>query len=469
MKNFIVLLSGFVLSLTIGCTEETINQIVENDFPDQLTPYESFFDLATAVQRRSTLMNELPSNSIAVLTTKDIYLRNGDVDYDFHPSSIFYYLTGFEEPNSAAIITKSSAGVIEFIMFVEAERQGGMLIWLGPVIGPDGAEEYYGADQGYTIFEFAAVLQAYLESGLYQNVYSNIDENESIAEDLENAGISTSTFFPIDETVNYMRMIKSSNEINAIRRAVNVSVQAFQQTLLMIEPGMYEYEVAAILEMVQGINGCRFTAFPTIVASGPNINTIHYPAGQRQMQSGDLVMIDHGAEYDYYAADITRTLPVNGTFTRQQKDVYEIVLATHKAVIESIAPGVNYDDLYWMNVEMMIDGLITKGIISGDRTQIISSYQYRQYIPAALGHSIGLDVHDPFLRDQAGNKILRENMVMAFEPHIYLYSGDTTVDPAYWNISARIEDDVLVTSNGYEILSVQLPYEISELEALMNQ
>jgi Xaa-Pro aminopeptidase len=262
-------------------------------------------------------------------------------------------------------------------------------------------------------------------------------------------------------------MVKSTIEISLIQKAVDVSVQAFFEGIQTITPEMYEYEVDALFDYIVRLNGCPRTAFPTIVASGPNINVLHYQANQRKMQDGDLVMIDFGAEYGYYASDITRTMPVNGKFTSQQATIYQIVLDVHRAVLNTAAPGVSYDDLYNLNREMIIDRLLEKDIISGNKSKIISSHTYRQYIPAGLGHCVGLDVHDPFQKEENGDKILRENMVLAFEPHIYLYEDDQTVNPDYWNVCARIEDDVLITASGCEILSKDLPVEIVNIENLM--
>ncbi|OGU61026.1 MAG: hypothetical protein A2V66_09830, partial [Ignavibacteria bacterium RBG_13_36_8] len=390
------------------------------------------------------------------------------VDYDFRPSSTFYYLTGFEEPNAAAVIRNTVYGGngVEFIMFVE-EREGTLVNWLGPVYGPDGAVEYFGADSAYTFDRLGTTVTSYINSGVYGNIYSNLNENNTVAVIINDSGTDTGQFLSVTGLVDQLRVIKSSVEIALIRNATNVSVQAFTEAINRIEPGMYEYEVDAIMNLILRLNGCPRNAFPTIVASGPNITTLHYPAGTRQMLDGDLVMIDYGAEYGYYTSDLTRTLPVNGSFSTEQRAVYEIVLETHKAIIDLIAPGVSYYYLYNLNIEMMIDGLLEKGIITGNRSEIISSRRYYQYIPAGLAHPVGLDVHDPFPAEANRDKILKENMVMAFEPHIYLYQGDQSVNSAYWTISARIEDTILITANGYEILSSSLPIEIADIEALM--
>lgn len=464
IKTFVIYL---LIMLIVGCTKEIIGPS-EIKFPGKLYPYETYYDSLTFKQRRDDLMHQLPNNALVIITTNDIYLRNGDVDYEFRPASNFFYLTGFDEPNAVAIIRNDRADFnsSELIMFVE-KREGTLVRWLGPVYGPEGAMEYFGADSAYEFEEFGPRVSSYLQTGEYGSIYSNLEINQSVADSFYESVADTFPINNLDQIVDAMRMVKSPIEISLIQKAVDVSVQAFYEGIQTITPGMYEYEVDALFDYIVRLNGCPRIAFPTIVASGPNINVLHYQANQRKMQDGDLVMIDFGAEYGYYASDITRTIPVNGKFTSQQATIYQIVLDVHRAVLNAAAPGVSYYDLYLLNRDMILDKLLEKGIVSGNISDIISSYTYRQYIPAGLGHCVGLDVHDPFQIEKNGDKILRENMVLAFEPHIYLSEDDQTVNPDYWNVCARIEDDVLITASGYEILSQDLPVEIANIENLM--
>jgi Xaa-Pro aminopeptidase len=223
-----------------------------------------------------------------------------------------------------------------------------------------------------------------------------------------------------------------------------------------------------VFDYILGVNGCPWTAFPTIVASGPNSEILHYTRNSRQMQDGDLVMIDFGAEYGYYAADVTRTVPVNGKFSPGQAVIYDIVKSARDLVIASAKPGVAFSTLSSLNVDKLIDGLLQQGVINGTRSTIVSSGQYRQYIPAGPGHLVGLDVHDPWPSDAAGRP-LRENMVLAIEPHLYLGASDATVAPAYRGICVRIEDDLLITSTGNEIMSASLAASRAEIENLMKR
>lgn len=458
---------GFMIVFIIGCTEE-IMVPAENELPEKLYPYETVYDATTFQDRRDELVNTVPDDALIVVATNDLYLRSGEEDENFRPAPNFYYLTGFDEPNAVAVLRKSpsDANASEMIMFVEY-REGGEILWLGPVYGPEGAVEYFGADSAYEIERFGPLVASYLASGAYGSFYSNLDMNPTVADSFYSHVISPPELSGIDDIVEDMRVIKSALEINTIQKAVDVSVQAFTESMMTIKPGIYEYEVEAIFDLVTRLNGCPRTAFPTAVASGPNINTLHYGANDRLMEDGDLVMIDFGAEYGYYASDITRTFPANGTFSSEQATVYQIVLDAYLAVIDMAAPGVNYNDLSFLSLDTIIDGLLREGIISGDKSEIFSSYQYRRYIPAGLAHGVGLYVHDPNPGGAYYGWTLEENMVLALEPHVYLIEGDQTVHEDYWGVSARIEDEILITADGCEVLSVDLPVEIDEIEALM--
>lgn len=467
MKINLIITFSIFLSFT-ACTEEIAGP-TEYLFPEKLYPYEDNYSAEEFSARRDRLLEQLPDSSMVIITTNDIYVRNSSIEYQFRPSSLFYYLTGFDEPSAFAILRKSgeSTSDTDFILFVE-ERTSSEVQWQGEVAGVSGAMEYFHADTAYDSEEFWHYVSSNdeIRSGL--TIFNNFEENEQVA---DRFATTIGTQIPMESVkplVDDLRLIKSSLEIDLIQRSIDVTIQSFEEMLNSIEANKYEYEMQAIMDYVARANGCPRTAYPAIIASGPNINVLHYSTNERKMLDGELVMIDYGAEYGYYACDLTRTLPVNGKFTIEQRTVYEIVLEAHKAVIEMAAPGVNYYYLYVLEVEMIIDGLLANDIITGTREEILSSGRYRQYIVGGLGHCIGLDVHDPFPKTGQYEKLLQENMVLAFEPHIYLYEGDVSVDPDYWNVSARIEDDVLITGSGSQVLSKDLPNEISELEAMFD-
>jgi Xaa-Pro aminopeptidase len=464
-----VLIFAALLVLLAACSDD-ISSPVGHEFPTKLYPYEVTYDAATYRQRRDNLVQRIPSGSLILLTTNSVYLRNGDVNYDFRPSSVFYYLTGFDEPNAVAVIreTGGAPSSSQLVMFVE-QRSGSSVQWLGSVYGPEGAVTYFGADSAYGSSMVGGWLKQLLASGTVGDVYANLDDNDETRAVFTQAGGDTHSVHNVDSYVDEMRIIKDDLEMRLLQRAVDVSVQAFAEGIRSIAPLKYEYEVESVFDLVLRMNGCPRTAFTTIVASGPNSTTIHYTANKRQMVSGDLVMIDFGAEYGYYAGDVTRTVPVNGTFTSEQAAVYDIVSTSLDAVLAGAKPGVSFEYLSGLNVDILIEGLLQKGVITGTKSAIISSNQYRLYIPASLGHSIGLDVHDPWSKGNYNERILRENMVLAIEPHLYLGAGDLTVSPAYRGVCARIEEDIRITSTGCEILSASLPRKRAEIEAMTNK
>jgi len=464
-----LLASILPLILLTGCIERAVAPS-DRVFPSKLYPYEVTYDAAEFKQRRDVLMQKIPAGRVVIVTTNDVYLRNGDVDYEFRPASVFYYLTGFEEPNAVAVLRKhrSAPGTCEMIMFVES-REGSAVQWLGPVFGPEGAVQYFGADSAYEIGSFASFLHTFLASGTVQGVYGNFDANDDVESIFSDASGGSISLHNLDSLVDEMRPVKGPLEIGLIRRAVEVSTHAFAEGIRATRPSVYEYEIQATLEFVLRLNGCPRTSFPTIVASGPNITTIHYQSNSAMLSDGGLVMIDFGGEYGYYAADLTRTLPVNGRFSAAQATIYDIVKSSHDAVIAAAAPGVDFSTLTSLNIDLLIDGLLQKHVITGTKFNIISSGQYRLYIPAGLGHQIGLDVHDPWPADAGKGRILQENMVLAIEPHIYLNAGDQTVATEYRGVCARVEDDILITSGGCEVLSAALPGTRAGLEAMMNR
>jgi Xaa-Pro aminopeptidase len=452
--------------LLIGCGEDATGPGA-GGYPARLYPYQVFYDSAVFKQRRDSLVQLLPAGAIVFVSTNDVYLRNGDLDYEFRPSSAFYYLTGFEEPNAVAVIRRKPAPRTgsELVMFVE-ERTGTLVQWLGPVHGPQGVVEHFGADSGYGVGTWQTRLSAYVGSGTVQSVYANLAENGSVMESFDSLGLGTGAAADVRPFVERMRGVKSAPEIESVRRAVAVTVQAFDEAIRAAKPEMYEHEVQAILEFVARLNGAPRLAFPTIVASGPNLVTLHYFANSRKMLSGDLAMVDFGVEYGYYTADVTRTIPIGGAFGTDQATIYDIVKAARDTVIASSRPGVTYAALSALSRDVIVAGLVRAGVVTGSASTIISSGQYRLYIPAALGHPVGLDTHDPWPQD-AANRALVPGMLIAYEPHVYLSPGDSTVAARYRGLAARIEDVVLITSAGHEVLSGALPATRAGIEALM--
>ena len=435
--------------------------------PATLYPYQVFYDSAVFRQRRDSLMQLLPADAMAFVTTNDLYPRNGDESYEFRPSSTFFYLTGFEEPNAVAVIRRRPAprSGSELIMFVE-ERSATLVRWLGPVYGPQGVVEHFGADSGYGVGTWQAWLSVYVGSGAAQSVHANLAENEAVMRSFDSLALSTGAALDVRHVVDRMRGAKSAIEIEPTRRAVDVAVEAFDHAIRAAQPGMYEHEVQAILEYAARLNGAPRLAFPTIVASGPNALTLHYVANGRQMERGDLAIIDFGVEYGYYTSDVTRTIPIGGVFSADRATLYDIVKAALDTVIASSRPGVTYTQLATLNRDVIVAGLVRAGVISGPASSVVSSGQYRLYMPAGLGHPAGLDNHDTWPQD-AANRALVEGTVIAYEPHVYLSADDQTVAPRFRGLAARIEDVVLVTRTGHEVLSRALPTARADIERMM--
>ena len=270
MKNFWFILVLLFYFLLAACTEKTNTVVQESDGPEKLYAYEITYDAPIFKQRRDQLISQIEEDAMVVVTTNSTYLRNGDVDYEFRPASNFYYLTGFDEPNAVALIKRNSSGQTdsELIMFVET-REGNEITWLGPVTGLEETMQYFGADTAYENEAFGPLVEQYIQNNNIQKIYHNLEQNEDFSEAFETYIHGSYEMFILDEIVDGMRMIKSPLEYDAIQSAVDVSVQAFEEAMKTIEPGMYEYEAEAVFDYIIALNGCPRTAFPTIVASGP--------------------------------------------------------------------------------------------------------------------------------------------------------------------------------------------------------
>ncbi len=460
MKRYYYLLAGLLLLFT-GCKEE-VNNPTDSGTPGIENQYDLYFDKDVCVQRRKDLLANLPGDALVIITTAQITQVYGGATSLFRPAPTFYYLTGFYEPNAVAVIRKKRTDLtkVELIMFVEKKDNT-------QKFGPEGAVNSFGADSAYEFDKFGPMMKKYLSQGYFQSIYANFADNQSVYTTLTYTVASIPPVNVISGYANRLRLIKSANEITAIRRSTAITTGAFNQSFSLVRPGKYEYDVANLFQNIRVSSKSTGDAFLPIIASGPNINIIHYFDNTRQMQSGELVMMDYGTEHGFYAADITCTLPVNGKYSEKQKVVYEIVRSVHEAIIAAARPGVTFKQLDNKFYQLTIDGLLEKGIITGNRDQIISSGRFRQYIPALLGHPVGLDVHDPSPADASGSVTLAKNMVYAFEPHIYLSYGDQTVKSEYWEVSVRIEDMILITNTGCEVLSANLPYKFAEIENLM--
>ena len=426
-------------------------------------------------KRRAQVMRHIGKDAIAILPAAPHALRNRDSEYPYRPDSDFYYLTGFAEPDAVAVLVpgrKQGA----YILFCR-ERDPKMEIWNGARAGQEGACTIYGADESYAISEMDKVLPSLLENR--RTVFYDMGRQPGFDQQLlcgiqrvrgkSRSGVrAPAVFSSLSEPVHEMRLFKSSAEVAAMRRAAVVSAAAHRRAMQVCKPGMMEYQIEAELlhEFVR--EGCRFPAYNSIVGGGANACTLHYNDNNARLNDGDLLLIDAGAEFNYYAADITRTFPVNGRFSPEQKALYELVLAAQYAAIDKIRPGNHWNEPHQAAVRVLTAGLVKLGLLSGKPAQLIKDESYRQFYMHRTGHWLGMDVHDvgEYKMDNDW-RALEPGMVLTVEPGLYIPEGSENVPKKWWNIGIRIEDDVLVTKNGNDVLTRNAPKTVAEIEALM--
>ncbi len=425
--------------------------------------------------RRKNLMQMMGDSAVAILPAAPMRMRNRDVEYAYRPDSDFYYMTGFDEPEAVAVLIPGREHG-EYILFCR-ERNPETETWTGPMAGQEGAVEIYGADDSFPIDDIDDILPGMLENK--QRVYYTMGTHPDFDQRLigwvnrlrkqSRAGIHTpGEFVSLDHILHDMRLIKSAQEIKSMRKAGQISAQAHCDAMQFTCPGLYEYQVEATVLHRFMQEGARFPAYASIVGGGANGCVLHYTTNRDRLRDGDLLLIDAGAEYDYYAADITRTFPVNGKFSKAQKDVYEIVLAAQHAAIDRVKPGNHWNEPHEAAVEVITEGLIDLGIIKGSKKKAIENEDYKTFYMHRTGHWLGMDVHDvgDYKVDDEW-RVFEPGMTLTVEPGIYISAQADGVAKKWHNIGIRIEDDVLVTKTGNEVLTDGVPKQVDEIEALM--
>jgi Xaa-Pro aminopeptidase len=425
-------------------------------------------------KRRQRLIEIMGPDSIAVLPNAKVSTRNRDVDYLFRSDSNFHYLTGFDEPESVLVIVPGRPHG-EYILFCR-ERDLEKEIWDGYRAGQEGAIEKYGADDSYPYSDLNDILPGLLENK--QKVYYTMGNVPSFdhrliewLNHLRNASRqgkhSPYEMIELDHILNELRLYKSSAEIKAMRYAAEVSAKAHVRAMEFTSVGKWEYEVEAEIIHEFMKSNCRSPAYPSIVGGGENGCILHYIENDHKLKNNDLLLIDAGAEYDYYAADITRTFPVNGKFTPAQKALYTIVLDAQKAAIAEVKPGNHWNQPHEAAVRVITEGLLGLGLLQGELEQLILDESYREFYMHRTGHWLGMDVHDVGDYKVGGQwRLLEPGMVLTVEPGIYIRDPEH-IHKKWHFIGIRIEDDVLVTKTGHEVLTHGVPKEIDEIEALM--
>jgi len=425
--------------------------------------------------RRTKLCQRLPEGSVALLAGARLQIRNGDAHYRFRQASDFYYLTGFEEPDAILILFAGATG--ESILF-NNPRDPAIELWTGKRLGQEGACRDLGMQAAYPVEEFQDRLPDLLanKSGVYYALEQENPLQEPIFEALQSLkkrirqGIKApDTLSAIEPLLSEMRLIKSKAEIAVIRRAAEISVIAHRKAMRACPKLQHEYELEAELAYEFMRLGCRGLAYDTIVGAGAHACILHYTNNDGPFKPGEMVLVDAGGEYQNYASDITRTYPVNGRFSKPGRTIYELVLKAQKAGIACIKPGALWSSIQGTMVNVLTSGLCELGILSGKLEDLITAEAYKPFYKHNSGHWLGLDVHDVG-RYKLDNewRPLEPGMVLTVEPGLYISEGMTGVDPKWWNIGVRIEDDILVTETGHENLTKDLPVEVAEIEALMH-
>ena len=426
-------------------------------------------------RRRKRLMDMIGSDSIAILPTASVYIRNRDVEFPFRPDSDFYYLTAYPEPDAVAVLIPDRAEG-EYILFCR-ESDEEMETWHGRRAGLEGALEIYGVDDAFPIEDMDDILPGLIEG--HERIFYNMgsDQNfdqrvlgwvKQIRGKARTGVVAPDEFISLNHFLHDMRLYKSRHEIKLMRQAAKISASAHKRAMQNCNPGMHEYQIEAELihEFIQ--NGARAAAYPSIVGSGANGCILHYTENQDEIIDGDLLLIDAGAEYQGYASDVTRTFPASGKFSTAQRKVYDLVLAAQLAAIEQVKPGNHWNDPHDAAVRVLTEGMVELGILKGDPKVLIKDQDYTKYYMHRTGHWIGMDVHDVGDYKVDGEwRMLEPGMVMTVEPGLYLTAGMRGLPKKWWNIGIRIEDDVLVTKDGYEILSKDAPKTSDEIEELM--
>jgi len=426
-------------------------------------------------KRRKHLMELMGEDSVAILPAAPVRMRNRDAEFHYRQDSDFYYLTGFPEPEAVAVLVPGR-GHGEYILFCR-ENDPEMEIWNGPRAGQEGAVENYMADDSFPIDDIDDILPGLLENK--ERVFYTMGASPDFDQRLigwvnrlrkqSRAGIHTpGEFVSLEHHLHDMRLYKSSHEIRAMRKAASISAKAHVRAMQVCKPGMKEYQIEAELLHIFMKQGARFPAYPSIVGGGVNGCILHYVENQDVLNEGDLLLIDAGAEFDYYASDISRTFPVNGKYSKAQRALYEIVLDAQLAAIEQAKPGNHWNDPHEAAVKVITQGLKDVGILKGSLKKLLADEAYKPFYMHRTGHWLGMDVHDVGdYKVDTEWRVLEPGMTFTVEPGLYISQRHTEVATKWQNIGIRIEDDVLITKEGCEVLTDGVPKDPDEIEALM--
>lgn len=427
-------------------------------------------------RRRDAFMQAIETG-VALIPSAPVAHRTADQDYDYRQDSDFYYLTGFNEPSSFLLLAPAHPEhqVILFVQPRDKEKE----IWNGRRSGTEGALRDYGVDAAYLISEIDEIVPRYLDNQdtLYFRLGCAAEWDERVIgwmkayrSKTRNGIKGPTTISDPAEILHEMRLIKSEDEIKLMRRSAEIAAEAHCEAMKATRPGIFEYELQAILDYTFRRRGAAGPSYSSIVGGGVNACILHYVENNAPLQDGDMVLIDAGADLGYYASDITRTFPVSGRFNPAQKALYEVVLEAQTEAIALVRPGICFQDLHHKTVEVLTKGLVRLGFLKGEVDALIAAEAYKPFFMHKTSHWLGLDVHDVGRYKVDGEwRRLEPGMVLTIEPGLYVTAESEGVPREYWNIGIRIEDDVLVTAEGHEVLTAGVPKDVAAIEALMQR
>jgi len=414
-------------------------------------------------------------NSIAIVPSARERLRSRDTEYHFRQDSDFHYLCGFDEPDAVLVLLPGRRHG-QFVIFCR-DRDPAQELWHGPRAGTEGVRDRHGADDAFPIDDIDDILPGLIEGRdrLYYSMGRSTDFDRQIMGWVNRIRSKEATgaappgeFTDLDHMLHDMRLVKSAAELRLLRRAGEISSRAHCRAMRHCRPGLYEYQLEAELLYEFARRGARHAAYPSIVGGGVNACTLHYVSNESRLREGDLVLVDAGCELEYYASDVTRTYPVSGRFSQEQRQLYDLVLEAQRAAIDVIAPGNHWNQPHDAAVRVITEGLVRLGLLRGNVGNLIKRQAYRPFFMHRVGHWLGLDVHDVGdyrVGDQW--RVLEPGMVMTVEPGIYVAPDNRKVAKKWRGIGIRIEDDVIVTADGCEIITDGAPRTAEEIEALM--
>lgn len=426
------------------------------------------------LQRRQKLLAQMPAGSAAIIFAAPEAIRSADTEYPYRQSSDFSYFTGFHEPESVLVLIKSNDTHNHSVLFNRV-RDLTAEIWFGRRLGQEAAPAMLGVDRALAISEIDEQLYQLLNGldAVYhaQGEYAYADTIVFSALEKLRKGSrqnlkAPATLVDWRPLVHEMRLFKSAEEIDVMRRAGEISALAHTRAMEKCRPGMFEYQLEGEIHHEFTRHGARYPSYNTIVGGGDNGCILHYTENESELRDGDLVLIDAGCEYLGYAGDITRTFPVNGKFTPAQRDIYDIVLASLETALQLYRPGTTMQEVTGEVVRIMVTGLVKLGILNGEIDHLIADNAHRSFFMHGLSHWLGMDVHDVGEYGADRSRVLEPGMVLTVEPGLYI-APDADVPERYRGIGIRIEDDIVITENGNENLTASVVKRAEDIEALM--